>query len=94
MHFKTKFLFLKEACAWVYFSLCPGIVLLREDSNGKSPQGLGGRDARRQKALTESMNQYKFLILQPKDKQDRLTDIRVMVNDCLNPPVIIRKGEL
>lgn len=38
MHFKTKFLFLKEACTWVYFSLRPGIVLLREDSNGKSPK--------------------------------------------------------
>lgn len=60
----------------------------------KEPQGPGGRDVRRQKALTESMNQYKFLILQPKYKQDRLIDIRVMVNGCLNPPIIIRKEEV
>lgn len=52
---------------------------------------MGGRDAKGMEGLNKVNDQYKFLILQPKYKQDRLIDIRVLINDCLNPPIIIRK---
>lgn len=54
----------------------------------------GRQECQEMEGLNKVNDQYKFLLLQPKYKQDRLTDIRVLVNAYLNPPIIIRKGEL
>lgn len=41
-----------------------------------------------------SFNPYKFLISQSKYEQERVIDIRLMVNSCVNSLTIRRQGAL